>query len=258
MNFAFTKMHGLGNDFIVIDGRTTDITLQDEHIRTLCDRHLGIGCDQLVLLTPPKHPEADVFVHFYNPDGSEAGACGNASRCVAQLLGNDPTLQTLNGLLPTKQEGELITVTMGRPRLSWQDIPLATACDTRHLPLYDAAACSMGNPHATLFRSIEDATTLGPILEHDSLFPERANIGFAEIISRRHMRLRVWERGAGLTLACGSGACAAVVNAVRRDLVDRHCTVTMEKGDLTILWREEDDLVLMTGPATAVFTGQLS
>ncbi|GBQ07378.1 diaminopimelate epimerase [Saccharibacter floricola] len=256
MSLVFTKMHGLGNDFVVIDGRTTPVTLTEAEIRALCDRHLGIGCDQLVLLTPPTDPEADVFVRFYNPDGSEAGACGNASRCVSSLLGNEPVLQTQNGLLPTWQENGLITVSMGVPKLDWQEIPLAQACDTRHLPLYDAAACSMGNPHATLFRSIEDAATLGDALEHDALFPERANIGFAEIRSRTHIRLRVWERGAGLTLACGSGACAAVVNAVRRDLVERTCVVTMEKGDLTITWNE-DGAVLMTGPATTVFTGTL-
>lgn len=257
MNFAFTKMHGLGNDFVIIDSRTTHISLTQERIRFICDRYLGIGCDQLVVLSPPTDSRADVFVAFYNPDGSEAGACGNASRCISSLLGNNPTLQTLNGLLKTHNDHGLITVSMGAPKLDWQDIPLATVCDTRHLPLYDAAACSMGNPHATLFRSIDDAAHMGAALEHDPLFPERANVGFADILSRTHMRLRVWERGAGLTLACGSGACAAVVNAARRNLVDRHCLVTLERGDLTITW-EENGNVLMSGPATHVFTGTLS
>lgn len=258
MSLVFTKMHGLGNDFVIIDGRTTPITLSATDIRTLCDRRLGVGCDQLVLLTPPTDPKATVFVRFYNPDGSEAGACGNASRCVSSLLGNDPTLQTRNGLLPTSRDHNgLITVCMGTPKLNWRDIPLAQECDTRHLPLYDAAACSMGNPHATLFRPIEDAATLGATLEQDPLFPERANIGFADVRSRTHIRLRVWERGAGLTLACGSGACAAVVNAARRGLVERQCVVTMEEGDLTINW-QDDNTVLMTGPATHVFTGTLA
>lgn len=257
MSVSFTKMHGLGNDFIILDGRTAPLTLSSALITQLCNRRTGIGCDQLVTLTPPTRKEADVLVRFFNPDGSEAGACGNASRCVASLLGNEPVLQTQNGLLPTYKQGDLISVLMGAPKLNWQDVPLAHACDTAHLPLYDAAACSMGNPHATLFRPIEDAATLGSTLECDPLFPERANIGFADILSRSHIRLRVWERGAGLTLACGSGACAAVVNAARRGLVERTCTVTMECGDLTITW-QDDDNVLMTGPAQHVFTGKLT
>lgn len=254
MMIAFTKMHGLGNDFIVIDGRENMPALDEATIRRLCDRRFGIGCDQLVLLSAPTLAGADVGVRFFNPDGSEAGACGNASRCVAWLVGNAPTLQTPAGLLPTQQNGSLITVNMGKPRFESGDIPLSHACDTLHLPLQDAAACSMGNPHATVFGDITRAETLGPAMETDPLFPERANIGFAEIISRSHMRLRVWERGAGLTLACGSGACAAVVNAVRRGLTERSCTVTMDGGDLHITWLENGD-VLMAGPAMTVFYG---
>lgn len=255
MSINFTKMHGLGNDFVVIDNRDASLSLTSAMIRALCDRHKGIGCDQLVLLSLPDLPGADIHAQFFNPDGSEAGACGNASRCIAKYIGNNPVLQTKNGLLPTFREGDLYRVVMGVPKLDWQDIPLSYSCDTACVPLYEGAACSMGNPHLTLFRSIEDASVLGPKLEHDPLFPERANIGFAEIISRTHIRLRVWERGAGLTLACGSGACAAVVNAVRRGLVERQCTVTMEEGDLTIFW-EENGPVHMTGPATLSFTGQ--
>lgn len=256
MSLNFTKMHGLGNDFVVLDTRNASIALDDTLIRSLCDRHTGIGCDQLVLLSRPTLAGADVRVQFFNPDGSEAGACGNASRCIARLINDNPVLQTRNGLLPTFQEGTLYRVIMGVPKLDWQEIPLSRPCDTTHMPLYDGAACSMGNPHLTLFRSIEEAATLGPELERDPLFPERANIGFAEILSPTHMRLRVWERGAGLTLACGSGACAAVVNAVRRGLVERRCIVTMEKGDLTIFW-EENGPVHMTGPAALSFTGQI-
>ncbi|WP_040509768.1 diaminopimelate epimerase [Gluconobacter morbifer] len=257
MTLSFTKMHGLGNDFIVIDGRQIPVVLPDSLIRRLCDRHLGIGCDQLVLLSPATLEGADVHVRFFNPDGSEAGACGNASRCVALFVGNSPVLQTRAGLLPTTQKGEQFAINMGAARLDWQDIPLSRPCDTLHLPLENAAACSMGNPHATLFGDIGRAETLGPVLERDPLFPERANIGFAQILSPDHMRLRVWERGAGLTLACGSGACAAVVNAVRRGLTERTCTVTMDGGDLTITW-QEDGTVLMTGPATTVFHGTLA
>lgn len=254
MTLSFTKMHGLGNDFVVIDGRQNDPALDITTIRHLCDRRFGIGCDQLVLLTTPTLAGADVHVRFFNPDGSEAGACGNASRCVAKFVGGAPTLQTAAGLLPTAQDGDLFTVDMGMPRLDWQDVPLSEACDTLHLPVHDAAACSMGNPHATLFGDASHAEALGPDLERDPLFPERANIGFAQILSPTHMRLQVWERGAGLTLACGSGACAAVVNAVRRDLTERTCTVTMDGGDLRITWRE-DGHVLMTGPAVTVFHG---
>ena len=256
MSVSFTKMHGLGNDFIILDGRNTPLSLSTALISRLCDRRTGIGCDQLVTLSPPTRDGADVLVRFFNPDGSEAGACGNASRCVTALLGGNPTLQTQNGLLPTSQENGLISVLMGKPHLDWQSIPLAHDCDTTHLPLHDGAACSMGNPHLTLFRSIEDATSIGPALETDPLFPERVNVGFADILSRTHIRLRVWERGAGLTLACGSGACAAVVNAARRGLVERTCRVTMECGSLTITW-QDDDSVLMTGPAQTVFTGTL-
>ncbi|MBF0892673.1 diaminopimelate epimerase [Gluconobacter sp. LMG 1744] len=254
MSLSFTKMHGLGNDFVVIDARQNDPTLDTATIRHLCDRRFGIGCDQLVLLTVPTLDGADVHVRFFNPDGSEAGACGNASRCVAKFVGGTPTLQTAAGLLPTARDGDLFTIDMGMPRLDWQDVPLSQACDTLHLPLHDAAACSMGNPHATIFGDASHAEALGAGLEQDALFPERANIGFAQILSPTHMRLRVWERGAGLTLACGSGACAAVVNAVRRGLTERTCIVTMDGGDLQITWRA-DGHVLMTGPAVTVFHG---
>ncbi|AQS92194.1 diaminopimelate epimerase [Gluconobacter albidus] len=257
MSLSFTKMHGLGNDFVVIDARQNDPALDTATIRHLCDRRFGIGCDQLVLLTLPTLTGADVHVRFFNPDGSEAGACGNASRCVVKFVGGAPTLQTAAGLLPTARDGDLVTVDMGLPHLDWQDVPLSQACDTLHLPLptpLDAAACSMGNPHATIFGDASRAEALGAGLEQNALFPERANIGFAQMLSPTHMRLRVWERGAGLTLACGSGACAAVVNAVRRGLTERTCTVTMDGGDLHITWRA-DGHVLMTGPAVTVFHG---
>ncbi|GBR53703.1 diaminopimelate epimerase [Neokomagataea thailandica NBRC 106555] len=259
MTLSFTKMHGLGNDFVVIDTRHSASVLDTDMIKRLCDRRHGVGCDQLVLLAPPTLAGADVHVRFFNPDGSEAGACGNASRCVALYLNDlsEPVLQTQAGLLPTKRHADLITVNMGVPRLEWHEIPLSHACDTLHLPLHDAAACSMGNPHATLFHSLRQAENLGPLLEHDALFPERANIGFAEITSPQHMRLRVWERGAGLTPACGSGACAAVVNAARRGLTERTCTVEVDGGTLRIEWRE-DNTVWMTGPATRVFDGTLT
>ncbi|AOX15898.1 diaminopimelate epimerase [Kozakia baliensis] len=257
MSVRFQKMQGLGNDFVVIDKRHQAFSPTLNNVSKICDRRLGIGCDQFVLLDTPSLPGADVLVRFFNPDGSEAGACGNASRCVAALLGHAPVLQTQVGLLPSlvTETGE-IGIDMGAPRLGWREVPLARETDTLVLPLPGApAACSMGNPHATFFNGIRDAAQFGPELEHDPLFPERANIGFGQIRARDNLRLRVWERGAGLTPACGSGACAAVVNGVRRNLLDRRCIVEMDGGSLRIEWRE-DGHVLMIGPATLVFEGE--
>ncbi|RFD18751.1 diaminopimelate epimerase [Komagataeibacter melaceti] len=268
MMTGFFKMHGLGNDFVVVDERTHRHDLTPARIAALCDRHTGIGCDQFVTLRPACAQGADVFVRFFNADGTESGACGNASRCVADLLaretGRDSIgLQTRAGVLhATIVRPGMVTVDMGLPRQGWAEVPLAHACDTLHLPITgDPAAVSMGNPHATFFLTAPDAMApevAGPELEHHPLFPERANIGFAHIAARDAMRLRVWERGSGLTRACGSGACAAVVNAVRRGLVERTCTVVMDGGELVITWREDDGHVLMTGPAVTSFTGTFS
>ncbi|GBQ36606.1 diaminopimelate epimerase [Gluconacetobacter azotocaptans DSM 13594] len=259
----FYKMHGLGNDFVVMDERTERFGLTPARIAALSDRHRGIGCDQFVVLRPACRAGADVFVRFFNADGSESGACGNASRCVADLLrqqggGASSVLQTQAGLLAARIDapGE-VTVDMGPPALGWRDVPLACEIDTLHLPIDgDPAAASMGNPHVTFFMTdLPDPHEAGPALERHPLFPERANVGFARIMSRGALRLRVWERGSGLTLACGSGACATVVNAVRRGLVDRTCRVDMDGGSLTITWRAADDHVLMTGPAVTSFVG---
>ncbi|UYH51174.1 diaminopimelate epimerase [Candidatus Kirkpatrickella diaphorinae] len=257
MGIRFHKMHGLGNDFIIIDTRHQPLHLSTKLVTQLCDRHFGIGCDQLVLLDAASRAEATIRVRFFNPDGSEAGACGNASRCVAALSGGKAVLETAAGLLPCDMnDAGQITVDMGPPRLDWAEIPLAHACDTTSLPIEGApAACSMGNPHATFFDGVAAAATSGPVFECDPIFPQRANIGFAEIEARDKMRLRVWERGAGLTLACGSGACAAVVNGVRRGLIDRSCRVILDGGTLDITYRD-DDHVLMTGPASYVFEGE--
>ncbi|MBS0988595.1 diaminopimelate epimerase [Acetobacter okinawensis] len=259
---SFYKMHGLGNDFVILDERAGDLSLTPARIAALAHRRRGIGCDQLVTLRPPVAEGADVFVRFFNPDGSEAGACGNASRCVADLVwrlsGNaTPVLQTLAGLLPTHRTPDgLVTVDMGAPRTGWEDVPLARAVDTLHLPLPgDPAAASMGNPHATFFVSDFAMLVQGHALEHDPLFPQRANIGFARMDTPEHMRLKVHERGAGVTEACGSGACAAVVNAVRRGLAARTCTVELDGGTLHIRWSEQTNHVLMTGSATMAFEG---
>jgi diaminopimelate epimerase len=264
MNVPFRKMHGCGNDFVVLDARRRDLRLSPAAVRTLADRRLGIGCDQLIEILPGPG------MRIWNPDGSQAGACGNATRCVAALLGAE-TGDRLVGL--TTAAGRLtaelladgrISVDMGSPRLGWQDIPLARAADTLRLPLVrpglpSPAAASLGNPHATFF--VDDLDTIdigaiGPGLEHDALFPERANIGFAQVLAPGRLRLRVWERGAGLTLACGSGACAALVNAARRGLTGRRAEVVLDGGTLDIAWGE-DGHVLMTGPAVTSFSGQV-
>lgn len=265
----FRKMHGLGNDFVVLDARQAPLPITPARAAALADRRFGVGCDQLILLEPAGEG-ADVLMRIRNPDGSEAGACGNATRCIAALVAAETgqgrvVVRTIAGDLPVEAAGDgLWRADMGVPRLGWQDVPLAAAMDTLHLPLAaggvaDPAACSIGNPHATFFVPALDALELaaiGPALEHDPIFPERANIGFVQVLDRAHLRLVVWERGAGLTLACGSGACAALVNAARRGLTGRAATVSLPGGDLLIEWRP-DGHVLMTGPAATAFTGQL-
>jgi diaminopimelate epimerase len=271
----FLKMHGLGNDFVVLDARRAGLDLTPERRRAIADRRLGVGCDQLIVLEPPTEREADVFMRIYNPDGGEAQACGNATRCVASVVMDERktdlvTVQTVAGLLESQKIGTgsnglpVISVDMGPARLDWRDIPVAKACDTNHMPvgigpLQDPVGTNMGNPHATFF--VDDAAAiplaeLGPKLEHDRFFPERANIGVAQLLGDDRLRLRVWERGAGITLACGSGACAAVVAASRRGLVNRKADVVLEGGTLTIEWLR-DDHVLMTGGIAVAFKGEL-
>jgi diaminopimelate epimerase len=269
----FRKMHGLGNDFVVLDARRTDLAVSPARAASIADRRRGIGCDQFIVLEPGTDG-ADVFMRIRNPDGSEAGACGNATRCIASLVAAETgadrvVVRTIAGDLPVErlpggQGGDLWRADMGPARLGWADVPLARAMDTLHLPLAapgvaDPAACSMGNPHATFFvpdLGALDLAAIGPALEHDPIFPDRANIGFVQVLAPDHLRLAVWERGAGLTLACGSGACAALVNAARRGLVGRRATVSLPGGDLVIEWRG-DGHVLMTGPVATAFTGTL-
>jgi len=268
----FTKMHGLGNDFVVIDARDRPIALKPDTVRAIAARRTGVGCDQLIVMEPAADGSAaDVFMRIHNADGGEVEACGNATRCVASLLAKELArgtvrIQTGAGILTAEAEqGGAVTVDMGRPGLAWQDIPLSRAADTLHLdltagPLADPAAASMGNPHCVFFVDSVDSVpmeTLGPELEHHGLFPERANIGVAQVIDRTTLRLRVWERGAGLTPACGTGACAAVVSAHRRGLTGRRVETRLDGGLLTIEWRD-DDHVTMTGPAAVSFTGTLA
>lgn len=263
MRTPFQKMHGAGNDFVILDAREDPLPITAHGARWLADRNHGVGADQIILLEPAVN--ADVFMRILNPDGSEAQACGNATRCVARILfdesGRDAVVvRTLRGLLPVRRTASgMIEADMGVALLGWADVPLARAVDTLHMPLKgDPAGCSMGNPHATFFVPDLGAVNvgkLGPLLETDPLFPERANIGFAQILSTDAIRLSMWERGAGLTLACGSGACAAVVNAHRRGLTGRRAAVELPGGTLTITWRE-DGHVLMEGPTAFSFSGE--
>ncbi len=269
MSTGFLKMHGCGNDFVILDERTRPLDLSAARAAAIADRHTGIGCDQVVVVQTAG-AGADAFMRIRNPDGSEAEACGNATRCVAELLIRESgktsvTIRTISGdrlalLRPDRQ----VQVDMGPARLDWSDIPLARPMDTIKLDLSadtvaEPAAVSMGNPHATFFVDDLDVIPIrqiGPALEHDKLFPQRANIGFAQILDAAKIRLRVWERGAGLTLACGSGACAALVNAHRRRLTTRRACVILDGGTLEIEWRD-DGHVLMSGPVTTTFAGQI-
>jgi diaminopimelate epimerase len=266
---AFRKMHGLGNDFVVLDARAETLPITPAVARGVSDRHFGIGCDQFIVLEPPP-PGADVFMRILNPDGSEAGACGNATRCIASLVADERradrvVVRTIAGALPVERlPGGLWRADMGPARLGWREVPLAAEMDTLHLPIAlgpvaDPAACSMGNPHATFFVDDLDAipvAEVGPRLERHAIFPDRANIGFAQVLSPDRIRLVMWERGAGMTLACGSGACATIVNAARRGLTGRRATVELPGGPLEMEWRA-DGHVLMTGPVATSFRGEL-
>jgi diaminopimelate epimerase len=266
----FTKMHGLGNDFVVLDAREHAIMLSAAAARAIADRHRGVGCDQILIIERAKNPRADAFMRIRNADGGEAEACGNGTRCVADLLMREArrdrvVIETVAEILDaTRAAGGRVTADMGEPRTLWRDIPLARACDTLHVPLAlgalsDPVCTSMGNPHATFFvkdAASIDLASLGPRLERDPIFPARANIGVAQVLTPTRVRLRVWERGDGLTLACGSGACAALVAAYRRGLTERRAEVIADGGTLEIEWRA-DNRVAMTGPVATSFEGTL-
>jgi diaminopimelate epimerase len=256
----FIKMHGLGNDFVVIDARGEPFALDDDAARAIADRRTGVGCDQLIVMEPPVHDGADVFMRIRNADGGEVEACGNATRCVAALIMAERstetcTVETAAGLLTARSLGPAeVAVDMGEARLGWREIPLAREMDTLHL-----VAVNIGNPHAVFFvadAEAVDLARLGPRLEHDPLFPERANIGVAQLSGTDRLRVRVWERGVGLTRACGTGACAAAVAAHRRGLTGRKLEVTLDGGPLALEWRE-DGHVVMTGPVATSFRGVL-
>ncbi len=270
MGIPFVKMHGLGNDFVVLDARARPLGWSEEGYRRVADRRTGIGCDQFMVLRPPLR-DGDVFMEIRNADGGEVEACGNGTRCVAALLFDErgrgeAAVETVAGiLLAARSPGGAVRVDMGPARLGWDEIPLAGPADTLRLdldcgPLAGPTATNVGNPHATFF--VEDAEAVdleswGPRIEHDPAFPERANVGVAHMEGRDTMRLRVWERGVGITRACGTGACAAVAAAVRRRLGDRRMEVRLDGGPLGIEWRESDGHLLMTGPAAVSFRGEL-
>jgi len=268
---AFLKMHGLGNDFVVFDARDGAFTLTPDQVRKVADRHFGIGCDTVVVIRPGG-AQYDALVQFFNADGGESESCFNASRCVARLLMDERglarvKLSTRGGMLVASDAGKgLVTIDMGEPRFDWQQVPLAEERDTTNFNLdiggtsVPVSAVSVGNPHCVLF--VPDAQNapvlaLGPRIENLAMFPQRTNVEFAQVLDRGKIRMRVWERGAGVTLACGSGACATAVSAVRRGLADRKTELVLDGGSLFIEWREEDGHVLMTGPAAMPFRGHV-
>ena len=264
MRLPFTKMHGLGNDFVVLDGREHPLpALTAGIVRRLANRREGIGCDQLIVLEPSK--TADIRMRIYNSDGGEVESCGNASRAVALLVGSPASVETAGGPIRVSPEHGGASVDMGVPRFDWDAIPLAYAMDTLAMPvgwdgLEQPTAVNVGNPHAVFFVPDTDAVplqTIGPIIETDPLFPERVNVNVATILDRTAIRLRVWERGAGITRACGTGACATAVAAMRRGLVERAVTVTLPGGSLHIAWGD-DDRITMTGPAAESFRGDFA
>jgi diaminopimelate epimerase len=278
MTRPFLKMNGAGNDFVVVGaGRSSDhppFAPGSETARAIADRDSGVGCDQLIGLDASR--TGDVLMRIWNADGSEVEACGNATRCVGWLLMEasgkaEAVIETRAGLVRARRAGpHAVTVDMGPPRLDWRDIPLAEDMDTARVelqvgpidaPLLHTPGCvSMGNPHVVFF--VDDAeaapvASVGPLIEQHPLFPEGVNVGFAEVQAPDRLRLRVWERGAGLTKACGTGACAALVAAHRRGLTGRKATLVLDGGELTVEWREADGHVLMTGPVEVEFSGVL-
>ena len=275
MHHNFFKMHGAGNDFAIFDARKNAVAFSPKQIVQLADRRHGIGCDQLIIIEPAlgeTYASSDVFMRIYNPDGSEAQSCGNATRCVAwYLLQRDEKayaiIATRGGRLFCEKAGDLLVrVDMGKPRLEWRDIPMSEPTDTLEIEgfpeiLGKAVAVNMGNPHMVFFHpdiASLPLNEIGPSLEGHRLFPERVNVGFAQILSTKEIRLRVYERGAGETLACGTGACAALVAANRRGLTQGDALVHLPGGTLRVEWRNDTDgHVWMTGPVAHVYEGHI-
>lgn len=271
----FRKMNGLGNDFVVLDGRARVISMDEVKARAIADRKTGIGCDQLIVLK--KSDVADVRMQIWNNDGGEVESCGNAARCIADLMFEDKksdaaTIDTVGGFLVARKAGDrLVTIDNGVPEFGWQDIPLADEfSDTRRIELqvgpidapliHTPSVVNVGNPHCIFWVNdleVVDLARVGPMLEHHRLFPQRANITLARVDGRDHVTIKVWERGAGLTKACGTAACAVMAAGARIKFIDRKCRVTLPGGDLFMEWRASDDHILMTGPVAYEFDGVL-
>lgn len=262
MSTRFHKMQGLGNDFVVLDARAHPVIVTPASATALADRRTGVGCDQVILIG--QSDRADVSMRIWNADGSEVAACGNATRCVPVLVGQNCSIETAAGILVANLAGDGATVDMGLPRFSWDEIPLAYAMDTTILPvgwdvLEHPTAVSMGNPHVVFFVADIDAIPLdqiGPKIEHDPLFPERINVNIATILDGSHLRMRTWERGSGLTLACGTGACATFAAGRKLGKLMPNVRLDLPGGTLNLAEREDGHL-MMSGPATHVFTGEI-
>jgi diaminopimelate epimerase len=271
---TFLKMHGLGNDFAVFDARNQPLVLDAATARTLADRRFGVGCDQVIVIEHATNG-ADAFMRIYNSDGGEVESCGNAARCVAHLLMDEKgtgeiRLDTTGGALVCKADGKNVSVDMGVPKFAWREIPMAHEMDTLSFsidmagtdfyPLTIASAANVGNPHVVLF--VDDAekapvAELGPKIEHHPLFPERTNVEFVTLTDMNRLRMRVWERGVGITMACGTGACATMVAAHRRGLVGHRAEIVLDGGSLTLEWGGEGKSVIMTGPWAQAYKGDV-
>ncbi len=274
---SYLKMNGLGNDFVVLDGRKNKLALTLDQVRWIADREQGVGCDQLIVMEPARANGADVFMRIYNQDGSEVKACGNATRCVAALVTreverNHIVVETGAGILVSDVNGGQVSVDMGMPKFDWQSIPLAEEFeDTNGIELqigpidapilHTPSVVNVGNPHAIFWVENDpddyDLEKFGPLLENHPIFPERANISLAQILAPDEIKLRVWERGAGLTLACGTAACAVAVAGARKGLSDRKVKIHLPGGDLDLEWRQKDDHIIMSGPWELEGSGEL-
>ena len=275
MSFHFRKMNGLGNDFVVLDARQNSIAISEAQARAIADRKSGIGCDQLIVMENSKF--ADVRMRIWNAEGGEVPSCGNASRCIADLIFDEKhtgqaTIETLGGLLVATKAGEkLVTIDQGVPKFGWAEIPLSEPfADTRHIELqvgpidapllHSPSVVNVGNPHCIFWVNdldVVDFSRVGPMLENHPMFPERANISLAKVVARDHVILKVWERGAGLTQACGTAACATMAAGHRIKIIDAKCKISLPGGDLFMAVNEANGHVLMTGPAAYDFEGTL-
>jgi diaminopimelate epimerase len=270
MEISFTKMHGLGNDFVVLDLRADEFELNSDQLRLIADRRYGVGCDQILVIYPAVSEKSDILMKIFNPDGTEAQACGNGTRCVAHKFMSETgtqqcRIETAGGVLECKMlPDDIVEVDMGIPRLEWQQIPLAQECDTLNLgivdgPLNNPVAVNVGNPHTVFFVDNLDSIKideLGPQVEKHVMFPERTNVEFVKVLSSSQLRVKVWERGTGITNACGSGACATIVAAVRRGLCNRKAEIILDGGALFMEWRSDDEHILMLGPVAYVYKGE--